>query len=169
MRYLILLMALLAPVPVLAEAGPQEDIRQHVLLAAADMRIAQSFKHGVRAGLTGPAAADARVQALLAMDDRRLEGFFAEIVSPGLSLQEAKAARAFFASDAGKALTAAQSRDPLDPQPALDLTPAQIVAINAYMGSDAGKKLGALVSSSATWDAFNAKVSAALVPPQDTP
>jgi hypothetical protein len=103
------------------------------------------------------------------MDDRTLDGFFVEIVSPRLSLQEAKAARAFFASDAGKALTAAQAKDPLDPRPALDLTPTQMVAVRAYMGSAAGKKLGALVSSPATWDAFNAKVGAALVPSLKAP
>ncbi len=166
MRYLIILLALLATAFASAQpASPQAEKRQYLVAIARDMRVAQSFKYGINAEKARSGSISEQAQAVLRMDDKRLEVLFADVLESKVSLQEAREAYDFHGSDAGRALIAAQAKDPLNAGSALNLTSAQIAAVNAYMSSPTGKKLGALVSDSATWNEFSAKVADDLVRP----
>ncbi|WAC62276.1 hypothetical protein OVA13_12865 [Pseudoxanthomonas sp. SL93] len=166
MRHLILLSLLLTSTFTFAQSvPPHADVRQYLVVVAHQMRIAQSFKHGINAEKTRSGSISGQAQAALQMDDKQLEELFADVLASKISIQEAREAYEFHSSVAGEALIASQARDPMNPSPTLNLTPPQIVAINAYMSSPTGKKLGALISSSATWDEFSTKVTDALERP----
>jgi hypothetical protein len=103
---------------------------------ASEGRFGAAFKRALKNAPAGPIR-----DRVLALDDEIVEGVFARVAARRLTVADARAVSAFYASPAGQALTAAQLAD--GPAP---LAPEHREAIAAFFATPAGRRFDALLA-----------------------